>query len=690
MFRKTCFISAWTMLSLPLVAAMPKDVSPAEPTSELETVAYREFSANGEYFVGVVPAGENNSQGRMIVFDAKSLKKSWAVPGYSHAVVLSGDGQTLAVLGGTRPRINEEKKAIDSFDNVAFYAQGDFVASDQINSGTTGGKDVNDLKQSITRYGFLDDNKTLILEFADGHSLTYNALTGRALDADKSKSAKSFNTNATKIRPCGGYRHAVRLQSMVSIQLKFASRLYRQLARHRSIDHNLIFSPFSIANNLAMLRMGAAGNTEREINTIFFDNDAADSRDLKSELLVPPAQAAGVYGDRVPDLGISIRETQSGRGVIVTAVTEEMSADRAGLRKGELITAINSMPVNSVTEFWTAACVHNGQLVFELDVPKAKDSRLVSVNVSQRQSPSVDEKTATYQPAVHFANLLFTSAQTTLHEEFIKDLTSFPETFAVQADSASEAQLKLEKLQTRPTLISGNVIPPRLPKANEITLQSDVLFSQPWLFPFNSSLSSKRTFLTSSSEKEILVKTMSGIGSFDVLQSNNQLAIRIPTEGNRWSMLVVLPDAVQNLAKLESDLFSNDGEGLRNLINSNSWKSTRLNLFMPTFDLTTQLDLIESLKQMGIHDAFSREANFTRIGPSPELFVSRITHECQLTIDEQGCSSRGRTRTYLVPKSVSNELHVNRPFLFFIVENRTGFLLFAGRIAVPIQQPSNG
>lgn len=57
------------------------------------------------------------------------------------------------------------------------------------------------------------------------------------------------------------------------------------------------------------------------------------------------------FGDfRKPRLGMEIQDTENSKGVKVTEITEETPAEKAGIKKDDIITEINGTSVNSVDE----------------------------------------------------------------------------------------------------------------------------------------------------------------------------------------------------------------------------------------------------------------------------------------------------------------------------------------------------
>lgn len=91
---------------------------------------------------------------------------------------------------------------------------------------------------------------------------------------------------------------------------------------------------------------------------------------------------------------------------------------------------------------------------------------------------------------------------------------------------------------------------------------------------------------------------------------------------------------------------------------------------------------------MGITDAFSPEnANLSGLGTAGgNLYISRILHKTHIAVDEAGTRAGTVTAVEVTSEGAALEIKsviLNRPFLFFIVHQKTGALLFLGTFSIP-------
>ena len=180
-------------------------------------------------------------------------------------------------------------------------------------------------------------------------------------------------------------------------------------------------------------------------------------------------------------------------------------------------------------------------------------------------------------------------------------------------------------------------------------------------------------------------------GHFGYARGEGYSAITIPYTGGDLQFLVLLPDALDGLAALETKLTPDQ------LAACASTKSTDVILHLPKFKMEPPLfRLGKVLQALGMKSAFDQpkgSANFDRLAPrKPEdyLFISEVFHKTFLDLDEKGTEAAAATAVVMAratamlmdpPKPI--EVRVDHPFLFAIQHRPSGACLFVGRITQP-------
>ncbi|MBF9143648.1 serpin family protein [Hymenobacter properus] len=169
-------------------------------------------------------------------------------------------------------------------------------------------------------------------------------------------------------------------------------------------------------------------------------------------------------------------------------------------------------------------------------------------------------------------------------------------------------------------------------------------------------------------------------GRYRRYQDAQQQVIDLPYGNRRFSMTFVVPQGQSTLASVASRLTRTQ---------LSTWlaaaDSTGLELRVPKFKFAYENQLNDMLKQLGMSEAFTPQANFSRMldgGPST-LFISEVKHKTYLEVNEEGTEAAAVTSVGAVTTSVPSPTMLNRPFLFLIREKSSGAILFIGQLMNP-------
>ncbi|NWS90629.1 SPB8 protein, partial [Toxostoma redivivum] len=163
--------------------------------------------------------------------------------------------------------------------------------------------------------------------------------------------------------------------------------------------------------------------------------------------------------------------------------------------------------------------------------------------------------------------------------------------------------------------------------------------------------------------------------------------LELPYVGNELSMIILLPDAIQDestgLERLERELTY---EKLKDSISPEKMKSTLVRVSLPRFKLEEDYNLKLVLSSMGMADAFeSGKADFSGISSGNELVLSEVVHKSFVEVNEEGTEAAAATALVANCCAILRvpEFTADHPFLFFIRHNTTRSILFCGRFCCP-------
>ena len=171
---------------------------------------------------------------------------------------------------------------------------------------------------------------------------------------------------------------------------------------------------------------------------------------------------------------------------------------------------------------------------------------------------------------------------------------------------------------------------------------------------------------------------------FMYYENNEFQLLELPYKGGDFSFLAFLPAedlSVEDLIKMmDATTFSQSLEQLSN---------HKVDVFLPSFKVRSQMDLEEVLARMGMPLAFSNDADFSRMTPRNDLKIDKVIHEAYIDVNEEGTEAAASTAVVIIRKTaVMDEerdpvFRADRPFIFAIKENSSNAVLFLGKIENP-------
>lgn len=214
----------------------------------------------------------------------------------------------------------------------------------------------------------------------------------------------------------------------------------------------------------------------------------------------------------------------------------------------------------------------------------------------------------------------------------------------------------------------------------KLVLTNAIYFNAAWLSPFDENNTRQDGIFHLADNTRITVPMMSQTGYFKYAAGDGYQAVELPYDGREFSMLIFLPEP-GGFEKFEASLDAGQVDMDDNLCLS------YLHLTMPRFEYEFSLGLRKALKAMGMKDAFNAGvADFSGMDGTYALYIDDIIHKAFISVNEAGTEAAAATAVIMsataIPQSPA-ELALNRPFIFFIRDVKTGTILFAGRILNP-------
>jgi serpin B len=217
-----------------------------------------------------------------------------------------------------------------------------------------------------------------------------------------------------------------------------------------------------------------------------------------------------------------------------------------------------------------------------------------------------------------------------------------------------------------------------------LVLTNAVYFKAEWDSKFAREVTHEQPFQVAA-DKKVKVPLMAQTGTFSYLEGDALQLVELPYAGKDLSMLVLLPKKADGLPELEKALTA---EKLTEW--QGKMREAMVTLLLPKFKVTGTFELKKVLQGMGMERAFDAgRADFSGMnGGSEPLFVSDVVHQTFVDVNEEGTEAAGATAVVLkpgapLPKSAT--FRADHPFVFLVRDNRSGSVLFLGRVADPTE-----
>jgi serpin B len=229
-------------------------------------------------------------------------------------------------------------------------------------------------------------------------------------------------------------------------------------------------------------------------------------------------------------------------------------------------------------------------------------------------------------------------------------------------------------------------------RTTRLVLTNAVYFSSEWLEPFKKELTRPEPFRSGRETRD--VPMMRAAASYLYGEDADLQFVKLPYRLRGFSLLILLPRAaeleeLEKLEKIEKRLSARQ---------ISDWTAgmarRRVALFLPKFRSEGRYSLKELLAELGMARAFTRDADFSKMAREPEngdgvLHIDAVIHRTFIELDEKGTEAAAATAVTVarssafLPSVEPVEFRADHPFIYCLTDDRTGAILFMGRMAGP-------
>ena len=224
----------------------------------------------------------------------------------------------------------------------------------------------------------------------------------------------------------------------------------------------------------------------------------------------------------------------------------------------------------------------------------------------------------------------------------------------------------------------SNIVNPQSLKNAALYLINAIYFKGQWKDKFKvENTKEDDFFLIDKNVKK--VQMMANNKKYKYYNGDSFQMIRMPYGRDKTAMYVFLPNEGIGINDFLSSL-------TRDLLNKYIAEaiSSEVLVKLPRFSIEYGAkSLAGALTNLGMVNSFIEDqADFS--GMAPQIFISQIEHKAIIEVNEEGTAAAAATSLGMGETAMKPvEFIVNRPFILFIIDDRTGNILFIGKILEP-------
>ncbi len=208
-----------------------------------------------------------------------------------------------------------------------------------------------------------------------------------------------------------------------------------------------------------------------------------------------------------------------------------------------------------------------------------------------------------------------------------------------------------------------------------------VYFKGTWKYQFDENNTQEAPFYDETGNSSGNAKMMHIKGDISYFSNDLFQAIDLPYGQGNFSMTILLPEEGKSL----NDLVENMTDQNWKTWTESFYEKKDYSIYIPKFKFEYKKKLNDALISLGLGNAFSGTADFTKINPQGNLSISEVMHKTFIEVNEEGTEAAAVTSVTIRLTSIgpSDEFRADHPFIFVIREQSTGAIMFMGKVIEP-------
>ncbi|HQO91820.1 MAG TPA: serpin family protein [bacterium] len=208
-----------------------------------------------------------------------------------------------------------------------------------------------------------------------------------------------------------------------------------------------------------------------------------------------------------------------------------------------------------------------------------------------------------------------------------------------------------------------------------------IYFKAAWTVPFEKEQTSKGMFTKSDGNKiETYFMNSDGnyVNSFNYSEDDDFAVARLPYGRGKFAFYGILPRGEKTVEDIVDDMKEN---GIGKYFENLTERETPLT--MPKFKLQWEKSLVEVFQTLGMEKAFVAGGFLNLADQGDKLYISDIIHNAVIEVSEEGTEAAAATVVEFGESMGSFVLAFDKPFVYIIRDDRSGTILFIGKVEDP-------
>ncbi|XP_034562853.1 uncharacterized protein LOC117829333 [Notolabrus celidotus] len=423
---------------------------------------------------------------------------------------------------------------------------------------------------------------------------------------------------------------------------------------------NIFYSPFSISSALAMVMLGARGNTAAQMSEVLGFGEGDQPQESEEQ---------------------PMEEEQTQMKTTLPALYQTRSNSRQ--RQQQRVQPTSKLPKYLRQVFCGSLQCLKPQT--DDDSVHGQFAKLLS---------ELNKEDASY--ALSVANRLYGEQSYQFIKDFLADTKKLYSTELESVDfktKAEESRVQInswveEKTQGKITEVLGQGV---LDDKTRLVLVNAIYFKGHWDQKFKEEFTEDAQFRINKNEtKPVKMMRQKSEFSYSLIPEFKMKVLEMHYKGKDLSMIIFLPDDIEDdttgLEKLEEELTH---QNFVDWTRPDMMSQGDVEVKLPRFKMEEKYNLKSFLEKMGMSDAFDVSlSDFSGMSQANDLVLSRVVHKAFVEVNEEGTEAAAATSAVLSSRTIKIPVifTADHPFLFFIKHKPTKQVLFAGRYCSPENQ----